>query len=77
LRRATLANSERAWTERAVLPARARCRSKYPVAAFAAVEAPGKPFHSPDLGTPCCETKARALSCSALDCFQGSRVSMG
>ncbi len=24
--------------------------------------APEKPFQSPDLGTPCCETKARALS---------------
>ncbi len=37
-----------------------RC-SKYPTAAFAAVGAPKKPFHSSDLGTPCCETKVRAL----------------
>jgi hypothetical protein len=35
---------------------------KYPTAAFAAVGAPEKPFHSPDLGTLCCETKVRALS---------------
>ena len=34
---------------------------KYPTAAFAAVGAPEKPFHSSDLGTPCCETKVRAL----------------
>jgi hypothetical protein len=25
------------------------------------VGAPEKPFHSPDLGTLCCETKVRAL----------------
>jgi hypothetical protein len=35
---------------------------KYPTAAFAAVGAPEKPFHIPDLGTPCCETKVRALN---------------
>ena len=34
---------------------------KYPTAAKAAVGAPEKAFQSPDLGTPCCETKARAL----------------
>jgi serine/threonine protein kinase len=36
--------------------------SKYPTAAFAAVGAPEKPSHSPDLSIPCCETKVRALS---------------
>jgi hypothetical protein len=35
--------------------------SKYPTAAKAAVGAPEKPFHSSDLGTPCCETKVWAL----------------
>jgi hypothetical protein len=35
---------------------------KYPTAAKAAVGAPEKPFHSPGLGTPCCETKVRALN---------------
>jgi len=38
-----------------------RSGAKYPTAAFAAVGAPEKPFHSPGLGTPCCETKVRAL----------------
>jgi hypothetical protein len=37
-----------------------RC-SKYPTTAKAAVGASEKPFHSSDLGTPCCETKVRAL----------------
>jgi len=36
-------------------------RLKYPTAAFAAVGAPENPFHGPNLGTPCCETKVRAL----------------
>jgi pyruvate dehydrogenase E2 component (dihydrolipoamide acetyltransferase) len=41
---------------------RKRKGAKYPTAAFAAVGALEKPFHSPDLGTSCCETKVRALS---------------
>jgi pyruvate dehydrogenase E2 component (dihydrolipoamide acetyltransferase) len=41
-------------------------RPKYPTAAFAAVGAPEKPFHKPDLGTPCCETKVRALKYPAV-----------
>jgi ribosome-binding factor A len=36
-------------------------RLKYPTVAFAAVGAPENPFHGPNLGTPCCETKVRAL----------------
>jgi hypothetical protein len=42
-------------------PSRPASRFKYPTAAFAAVGAPENPFHSPNLGTPCCETKVRAL----------------
>jgi len=52
-----------------VNPAFARNRQiKRPTVAKAVVGAPEKPFHGPDLGTPCRETKAWALRAIPTSC---------